>query len=151
MRTTIRVLFVCGQNTARSQMAEAFLNSLGEGRYEAESAGLEAGPGINPLAAAVMKEVGLDISGNAVKKVFDLYIAGKTYHYVVAVCDKAKADRCPIFPGMLVERLDWPFDDPAALEGSEEEKLEGARRIRDLILEKVKEFIQAANEKSVNS
>ena len=151
MRTTIRVLFVCGQNTARSQMAEAFLNSLGEGRYEAESAGLEAGPGINPLAAAVMKEVGLDISGNAVKKVFDLYLAGKTYHYVVAVCDKAKADRCPIFPGMLVERLDWPFDDPAALEGSEEEKLEGARRIRDLILEKVKEFIQAANEKSVNS
>ena len=151
MRTTIRVLFVCGQNTARSQMAEAFLNSLGEGRYEAESAGLEAGPGINPLAAAVMKEVGLDISGNAVKKVFDLYIAGKTYHYVVAVCDKAKADRCPIFPGMLVERLDWPFDDPAALEGSEEEKLEGARRIRDLILGKVKEFIQAANEKSVNS
>lgn len=151
MRTTIRVLFVCGQNTARSQMAEAFLNSLGEGRYEAESAGLEAGPGINPLAAAVMKEVGLDISGNAVKKVFDLYIAGKTYHYVVAVCDKAKADRCPIFPGMLVERLDWPFDDPAALEGSEEEKLEGARRIRDLILGKVKEFIQFANEKSVNS
>ena len=93
-----------------------------------------------------MKEIGLDISGNAVKKVFDLYIAGKTYHYVVAICDKAKADRCPIFPGMLVERLDWPFDDPAALEGSEEEKLEGARRILDLILEKEKEFIQAANE-----
>ncbi len=151
MRTTIRGLFVCGQNTARSQMAEAFLNSLGEGRFEAESAGLEAGPGINPLAAAVMKEIGLDISGNTVKKVFDLYVAGKTYHYVVAVCDKAKADKCPIFPGMLVERLDWPFDDPAALEGSEEEKLEGARRIRDLILEKVKEFIQFANEKSVNS
>jgi len=151
MRTTIRVLFVCGQNTARSQMAEAFLNSLGEGRFEAESAGLEAGPGINPLAAAVMKEIGLDISGNTVKKVFDLYVAGKTYHYVVAVCDKAKADKCPIFPGMLVERLDWPFDDPAALEGSEEEKLEGARRIRDLILGKVKEFIQFANEKSVNS
>lgn len=151
MRTTIRVLFVCGQNTARSQMAEAFLNSLGEGRFEAESAGLEAGPGINPLAAAVMKEIGLDISGNTVKKVFDLYVAGKTYHYVVAVCDKAKADKCPIFPGMLVERLDWPFDDPAALEGSEEEKLEGARRIRNLILEKVKEFIQFANEKFVNS
>jgi len=138
----IRVLFICGQNTARSQMAEAFLNSLGEGRFEAESAGLEAGPGINPLAAAVMKEIGLDISGNAVKKVFDLYVAGKTYHYVVAVCDKAKADRCPIFPGMLVERLDWPFDDPASLEGSEEEQLAGARRIRDRIKEKVEAFLR---------
>ncbi len=145
MDGTIRVLFVCGQNTARSQMAEALMNSLGHGRFEAESAGLEAGPGVNPLAIGAMKEIGIDISGNEVKKVFDLYVAGKTYHYVVAVCDKAKADRCPIFPGMLVERLDWPFDDPAALEGSEEEKLAGARRIRDQIKEKVEELIRSAS------
>jgi arsenate reductase len=142
MDKTVRVLFVCGQNTARSQMAEAFLNEFGKGRFKAESAGLEAGSGINPLAAAAMKEIGIDISGNKVKKVFDLFTAGKTYQYVIAVCDKAKADRCPIFPGMLVERLDWPFDDPASLSGSEDEKLDGARRIREEIKGKVEEFIK---------
>jgi protein-tyrosine-phosphatase len=74
MRKT-KVLFVCGQNTARSQMAEAFLKELGGDAFEVESAGLEAGPGINPLAVEVMKEVGLDISNNEVTKVFDLFVA----------------------------------------------------------------------------
>lgn len=144
MERKIKVLFVCGRNTARSQMAEAFLKDMGGGRFEAESAGMEAGLEVNPLAVEVMKEVGLDISGNAVKKVFDLYVAGKNYHYVIAVCDKAKADQCPIFPGMLVQRLDWPFDDPATLEGSREEQLDGARRIRDEIQKSVKAFIGSA-------
>lgn len=135
-----KVLFVCGQNTARSQMAEAILKELGGDAFEVESAGLEAGPGINPLAVEVMKEIGLDISNNEVTKVFDLFVAGRTYHYVISVCDAAKAQRCPVFPG-ICERRHWPFDDPASFEGSWEERVAATRRVRDQIREAVEALI----------
>src|ERR1043165_6218466 len=106
----IRVLFVCVHNSARSQMAEAFLNSLAPKQFEAASAGLEAGK-LNPYAVEVMKEEGIDISGNKTKVVFDLYKDGGLYNYVITVCDEANAERCPIFPGVR-KTLHWSFPDP---------------------------------------
>lgn len=135
----IRVLFVCVHNSARSQIAEAYLNHLAGDRFEAESAGLEPGP-LNPLAIEVMAEVGIDISMNQTKSVFALYKADRLYRYVIAVCDEA-AQTCPIFPGFATN-LHWSFEDPASFTGSYEERLDKTRRVRDEIKEKVVEFIQ---------
>jgi arsenate reductase (thioredoxin) len=134
-----RVLFVCVHNTARSQMAEAFLNRLAGDLFEAESAGFEPGP-LNPFAVEVMKEVGIDISANQAKSVFSLYKEGRLYDYVITVCDESSAERCPMFPGR-VTRLQWPFENPASLTGSHEEKLAKTRKIRDQIKGKVEELI----------
>ncbi len=135
-----RVLFLCGQNTARSQIAEAYMKTIDEGDFTVESAGLEAGPGIHPVAAEVMREIGLDIAENDVTAVMDLFREGREYDYVVAVCDAAKAGRCPDFPGEH-KRLHWPFRDIGALEGSWEEKLSAAREIREQIREAVEGMI----------
>lgn len=136
----LKVLFVCVHNSARSQMAEAFLNNLAGDRFQAESAGMEAGV-LNPLAVEVMKEEGIDISRNKIKSVFDKYKRGELFSYVVTVCDEANAQTCPIFPGLRTQTLHWSFEDPAAFEGSQEEKLGKTRRVRDAIKEKVLEFI----------
>lgn len=127
----IRVLFVCVHNSARSQMAEALLNHLAGDRYSAESAGLDPGV-LNPLAVEVMTEIGIDISRNQTKDVFDLYKRGRLFSYVVTVCDGAQAERCPIFPGNT-QRVHCSFGDPATLTGSKEEQLAQARVIRDQI------------------
>jgi arsenate reductase len=145
-----RVLFICGRNTARSQMAEAFLNELGRGRFEAESAGLEAGERVHPLAARAMEEVGLPIGDNPTKRVMDLFVQGRTFDWVVAVCDAAKAGKCPVFPG-AARQLHWPLEDPASLEGSDEEKLERVRRIRDEIRDRVTSFVRAPDETDTNA
>ena len=129
------VLFVCVHNSARSQMAEAFLNALCPNDFAAESAGLEAGT-LNPLAVAAMLESGVDISGNGTKSAFDLFKAGRLYSYVITVCDETSAERCPIFPGQT-RRLHWGFPDPAAFEGSMQERLVMTRLVRDQILAKV--------------
>jgi arsenate reductase len=126
-----KVLFVCIHNSARSQMAEAWVNHLYGDRFEASSAGLEPGT-LNPLAVRVMAEEGIDIAGAPTKSVFDLYKAGKLYHYVITVCDTEAAERCPIFPGMN-QRLHWSFSDPARATGSEEEKMAQVRAVRDEI------------------
>lgn len=136
----IRILFVCVHNSARSQMAEAFLNSLAGDRFEAFSAGLEPAP-LNPLATEVMKEAGIDISRNAAKSVFDIYRSGALFGYVIAVCDAESAQRCPIFPG-ITRTIVWSFPDPASFTGSREERLAGTRHVRDAIKAKVKEFIR---------
>jgi arsenate reductase len=139
----MRVLFVCTQNSARSQIAEAFLNKLAGDRFEAHSAGLEAGK-LNPLAVEVMREVGIDISKNATKKVFDLFKRGDLFSYVIAVCDAATAQKCPVFPGLKTETINWSLEDPADYTGTPEEKLEKVRKLRDAIKEKVVEFAAAA-------
>ena len=115
---------MCVHNTARSQMAEAFLNSIAGARFIAESAGLTPGT-LNPLIVEAMKEIGFDISNNKVKSAFDFYKSGKLYNYVISVCDDANAERCPSFPG-VIKRLNWPFEDPAKLTGTHEEQLQGA-------------------------
>jgi arsenate reductase len=135
----VKVLFVCIHNSARSQMAEAYLNYFGEGRFEAESAGLEPGT-LNPRVVQVMKEAGLDISRNRTKSVFDLFKQGRKFEYVVTVCDKEAAEKCPVFPG-IAQALHWSFPDPSALTGSEEEKLKRTREIRDAIKAQVRTWV----------
>jgi arsenate reductase len=124
-----KVLFVCIHNSARSQMAEAWLNHLYGDRFEAHSAGLEAGT-LNPLVVAAMKEVGIDISHKKTQTVFSLFSKGELFSYVITVCDEASAEQCPVFPGATT-RLHWSFPDPAHLTGTEEEKLAKVRTIRD--------------------
>ncbi len=135
-----KVLFVCIHNSARSQMAEAFLNLLAGDRFEAESAGLEPGS-LNPLAVEAMREIGIDISGNKTKSVFDFIKQGKLFHYVITVCDETSGSQCPIFSG-YVRRLHWNFPDPSALEGTCEKRLEKTREIRDQIRAKTEAWIK---------
>jgi arsenate reductase len=125
----IKVLFVCIHNSARSQMAEAWLNHLCGDRFEAQSAGLEPGY-LNPLVVQVMKEADIDISHNKTKSVFDFFKAGDIFSFVITVCDESSAERCPVFPG-VANRLHWSFPDPATLTDSDEEKMAAIRIIRD--------------------
>jgi len=134
-----RMLFVCLHNSARSQMAEAFLNHVAAEGFEAESAGLEPEP-LNPLAIEVMKEAGIDISTNEAKSVFGLYKEGRLYDYVITLCEESQSERCPLFPGR-VTRLEWPFENPATLTGSQEERLTKTREIRDQIKKRVEGFV----------
>jgi len=136
-----KVLFLCVHNSARSQMAEAFLKKFGEGRFEVESAGLEPGK-LNPYVIRAMAETGIDISTNPTKSVFDLFNDKKVFQVVITVCSREAAERCPIFPG-LAERYHWPFDDPASLSGSDDEIMTGVRRIRDQIEAAVKDLVAA--------
>jgi arsenate reductase len=133
-----RVLFICIHNSARSQMAEAFLNRLGQNKFIAESAGIEPGT-LNQIVIKVMKEIGYDLSKNKTKSVFDIHKSGKSYDYVITVCDPESAERCPIFPGK-VNRLHWSFKDPSGFTGTELEKLNFTRKIRDEIKTKIEEF-----------
>ena len=133
-----KILFICVHNSARSQMAEAFLNDIGGAEFEAQSAGLEPGT-LNPLAVEVMRETGLDISRNKTQAVFDVFKSGQLFAYVVTVCSEAEAGGCPIFPGPT-QRLHWPFSDPSRVEGTPEEKLEKVRQIRDAIEARVERF-----------
>jgi arsenate reductase len=125
------ILFVCIHNSARSQMAEAFVNAACTGSWQAHSAGIEPGR-LNPVVVAAMREIGFDLSGNATKSVDAMIASGQRFDTVVTVCDEASAERCPYIPG-AGERLHWGFPDPSALTGSPEEKLAGTRLIRDAI------------------
>ncbi len=139
-----RVLFVCIHNSARSQMAQAFLNLIAGDRFVAESAGLEAGT-LNPIAVEAMAEVGIDISGNATRRAFDLLKSGKRFHYVITVCDAANAQKCPVFPGAL-QHINWSFPDPAQLHGTHEEKMMEVRKIRDAIKAKIESWVSDKDE-----
>jgi arsenate reductase len=133
-----KVLFICIHNSARSQMAEAFLNQICGDQFEAYSAGLEPGK-LNPIVVEAMQEIGIDISGNQTKTVLDVLQSGKNFAHVVTVCDETNAERCPIFPGVAT-RLHWGFPDPSALQGSRDQKLARTREIRDIIKAKVEEW-----------
>jgi len=137
-----RVLFVCIHNSARSQMAEAFLNLFGGGKYQADSAGLEPGV-LNPYVVGAMKLAGINIGCNIPKGVET--VINNDYDYVVTVCDEASAERCPVFPAGG-QRLHWGFADPSSAEGNEQQKLEFAVKVRDQIRDKVREFIKEQKE-----
>ena len=94
-----KVLFICSHNSARSQMAEALFNDICREPFEAHSAGLEPG-NLNPIVVEAMREIGIDISRNRAKSIFDTYKSGKSFAYVITVCDQSSAERCPIFPGI---------------------------------------------------
>jgi arsenate reductase len=136
----IKVLFLCIHNSARSQMAEAYLKKIGGDKFYVESAGLESGT-LNPLAVEVMKEDGIDISSNKTKSVFDFFKEGRTYNYVITVCDAASSDRCPVFPGVH-KKLNWNFEDPSAFSGTRIEMLDATRKVRDKIKAAVLSFIE---------
>ena len=136
-----RVLFVCVHNSARSQIAEAFLNALAGDRFEAVSAGLEPGK-LNPLVVEVMKEAGIDISRNQTKSAFDLFKKGELFSYVITVCDAASAEQCPLFPGLLTAQIHWSFPDPSAFTGTYEEKLAQTRILRDTIKDKIEIWLR---------
>ncbi len=140
--TKYKVLFVCIHNSARSQMAEAFLKKHGSPTFGAESAGLEPGR-LNPNVVTVMMEIGIDLSGQPTQAVLDLFHQGRQYDAVITVCDKEAAERCPIFPGK-VKRIAWSFKDPSAFKGSTEEVLEHTRYVRDEIEATIKDLIRQA-------
>ncbi len=133
-----RVLFICIHNSARSQMAEAFLNQICKEEFEALSAGLEPGK-LNPIVVAAMREVGIDISKNQTKAAWDFVKSGGIFSYVITVCDEASAERCPIFPGVTT-RLHWSFPDPSGFPGTHEEKLARTREVRDAIRSRVESW-----------
>ena len=132
-----RVLFLCTGNSARSQMAEAFLRRHGGDRFEVFSAGLEP-KGINLFTRQVMAEKGYDLAGHRSKDVFE-FLGKMHFGIIITVCANAEA-HCPIFPG-IAQRLHWPFDDPAAVEGSDEEKLAEFRRVRDEIEARILDWL----------
>lgn len=136
----IKVLFVCIHNSARSQMAEAFLKLYGKGKFEVDSAGIEPGK-LNPIVVEAMLELGIDISNNKTKDVNDFIKRGSTFNYVITVCDETSAERCPIFPGKS-QRLHWGFRDPSGIQGSKDEKLKETRIIRDEINKSVEEWVK---------
>jgi arsenate reductase len=141
----IKVLFLCIHNSARSQMAEAYLKHFGGDKFHVESAGLEAGK-LNPLAVEVMQEEGIDISKNETNDVFDFFKEGRLYHYVITVCDAGNSDKCPIFPG-INKKINWNFTDPSSLTGTHEEKLATTREVRNKIKDAVLNFIKEAETK----
>lgn len=131
----IRVLFVCTGNSARSVMAEALLRHHGGDAFEVFSAGTEP-KGINPLTLRVLAEAGIDASFARSKSVTEFL--GQSFDYVVTVCDQARQS-CPVFPGVH-ESLHWGYEDPAAAEGTDEERLKVFRRILIQIGERVAQF-----------
>lgn len=133
-----RVLILCTGNSCRSQMAEGFLRHYGSDRYDVESAGTRSSH-VNANAIRVMKEIGIDISGQS-SKTLDRFL-DQPFDYVITVCDHAN-EVCPFFPGAK-HRLHWSFPDPPQTEMATEEILDEFRKVRDMIGEK---FRQAAQE-----
>ncbi len=127
-----KVLFLCTHNSARSQMAEGLLRYLARDRFDAYSAGADA-THVRPLAARAMGEIGVDVSGQE-SKTLERYL-GEPFEYAVTVCDAAN-EACPVFPGAK-NRLHWSFEDPAQARGTEEDRLEVFRKVRDEIRERI--------------
>lgn len=139
----IKVLFVCVHNSGRSQVAEEYLNRIGGDRFEAESAGYSP-EGMHPLIEQVMKEDGFDLSGKKTQSAWDLFKEGKMFNYIITVCNRAHEEECPLFPKPFTQ-LNWPYPDPGSFEGTEEEKLEQARELRDSIKKRIEQFVEETN------
>ncbi len=139
MKSLETVLFVCVHNSARSQMAEGFVNARYGERLRAHSAGLEAGA-LNAVVVDAMREAGIDISGLRAKSVQDPDIRSREYDYVVTVCDEARAQACPVHP-TRGERLHWSFPDPSSFAGTLGERLAATRNVRDAIACRIDEWM----------
>jgi arsenate reductase len=134
-----RVLILCTGNSCRSQLAEALWRELGGGAWQAASAGSRPAGFVHPLAVRAMREVGLDLAAARSKSIDDF--ADERFDLVVTVCDAAK-ESCPILPEAK-RTLHWPFEDPALAVGTEEERLDAFRRVRDEIAAKIRSFLKA--------
>lgn len=135
-----RVLFVCTHNSARSQMAEGMLRAWAGDRFEALSAGTQA-TAVRPEAISVMAEIGIDISGHA-SKTLEPFL-GQPFSWLITVCDQAR-ESCPTLPG-VAQQAHWSIDDPSAVTGTDEERLEAFRRARDVLRDRIRIFIPAAD------
>lgn len=135
----IRVLFLCTANSARSQMAEALLRSLGRDRFAVASAGTTPATELHPLAVQVMREAGLALAGHYPKSIDSIQDLALPWDYVITTCDDAN-DACPAFPDDPL-RIHWRFDDPARAEGTPEERARVFRRVRDEIRQRVSLFV----------
>jgi arsenate reductase (thioredoxin) len=133
-----RVLFLCTGNSARSQMAEAFLRKYGGNEFEAHSAGLEP-KGLHPLTVEVMKEVGIDVSQQHSKGTEE-YLGKTLFQYLITVCDDADKNCPTVWPG-VIKREHWSFQDPAAIKGTDEQKLAKFREVRDQMEKRIKEWV----------
>jgi|UniRef100_A0A7C4KKW3 arsenate reductase len=138
MNTKKRVLFLCTGNSARSQMAEAFLRRYAGDFFEVHSAGFEP-RGIHPLTIKVMEEVGFDLSGHSSKGV-ERYLGKTLVQILITVCDKAEKNCPTVWPG-VTQRLHWSFEDPGAFEGSDAEKLARFRAVRDEMDRKIRAWL----------
>lgn len=136
----IKVLFVCVHNSGRSQIAEEYLKRIGGDRFEVESAGYKP-TSLNPLVEKAMEEDGFDFSGKQTQSAWDLFKEHRLFNYVITVCDRVHEEECPLFPKPFLQ-LNWPFLDPESFEGTEEERLEQARVLRDSIKERVEKFVE---------
>lgn len=135
----MKVLFLCSANTARSQIAEAFLKRMGGERFEVHSAGLVPGPAIHPLAVQVMNEVGFDLKG-AYPKPLKEYFGKLHADFVIFVCAKAE-ENCPFLWPMARLALSWPFENPAAIDGPLDVQIAKFRQVRDQIKEKIEDWL----------
>ncbi len=139
----LKVMFLCTGNSCRSQMAEGFARELGKGRIEAFSAGLMAA-GVNPNAIAVMREEGIDISGQRSKEIDERLL--RSMDVVITLCDNA-AEACPWTPAQ-VKVLHWPVKDPVLTRGSLDKVVKDFRRARDEIKEKIVSFVNDIGERT---
>src|SRR6266508_2651641 len=133
-----KVLFLCTGNSARSQMAEAFVRKYAGDTFEAHSAGLEP-KRVNPLTIRVMNEVGIDIS-NQTSKGIETYLGKMLFQYLITVCDDAEKNCPTVWPGVST-RMHWSFEDPAKFEGPELEQLLKFREVRDHMEKRIKEWV----------
>jgi len=137
------VLFLCAGNSCRSQMAEGFLRAWAGERFEARSAGLDPKEAIHPLAAEVMREVGIELRGQSPKNVKD-YLGKLPARYVMFLCERPEA-KCPqVYPGVASLQF-WPFEAPSAFVGSQEELLEKFRELRDQIGVRIQNWLCEEN------
>ena len=149
MATKKNVLFLCTGNSARSQMAEAFLRHYAGDRFEVHSAGLDP-KGIHPYTVRVMDEVGISLEGQSSKPVKQ-YMGGMFFHYLITLCASAEANCPKTLWARGGVKLPWIFDDPAALEGTDEEKLAEFRRIRDGIDAQIRQWLQELKTKEAQT
>jgi len=134
-----KVLFVCVHNSARSQMAEELLRKYGGEFFEVESSGFIPSA-INPLVVEIMRDEGVDLSKKKTQSVFDLYKNNRLYSYVITVCNRAKEKECPVFPG-VVKRIHWNLSDPEDFTGTNDERLERTKALKEEIKGLVMDFI----------
>lgn len=140
----IRVLFLCTQNSARSQMAEAFLREHGGDRFEAYSAGYKPVGDIHPYAVQAMEEIGIDIS-DQYPKGLKTYLGKEFFNYLIIVCARAEKECPKTFPGVGTT-LSWLFDDPRGEDVPEEEMLEKFREVRDEVEQKILDWLEHPEE-----
>lgn len=133
-----KILFICLRNSARSVMAEGLANHFFGDRFEAESAGIEAGE-LSPFAVEAMKEIGIDISGKSPRQAIEIVKTGRVFGHAITLCDEAAEGHCPVLPRSL-HLLHWPFPNPSSTEGSVGEKMESMRNVRDSIRRKIEEW-----------